>query len=81
VFAYVVIIHTHVVTLCPSLDAPNNGAIDCSVREDGVPSIGDECTFTCNDGYELKGSKIRNCRLRRREGKWSGSEAKCDKGK
>ncbi|XP_065905188.1 P-selectin-like [Dysidea avara] len=67
------------VTQCPSLDAPNNGAIDCSVGEDGVPSIGDKCTFTCDDGYELQGKKTRNCRLRRRNGKWSGSDVKCNK--
>jgi len=62
---------------CPPLTAPDNGNIDCSVGGDGEANSGDSCTFTCDDGYELKGNTSRKCG---NDGSWSGSDAICRKG-
>ena len=59
---------------CPSHTEPNNGAIACSLGDDGVPSYEDTCSFTCNTGYELTGSETRICQS---DGSWSGSETLC----
>jgi len=63
---------------CPSLTDPNNGAITCSLGDDGVPSYEDTCSFTCNDGFELTGNDIWNCQS---DGSWTGSEIICIRGK
>ena len=55
--------------LCPSIGAPDNGAIDCSGS-----CMGDTCTVTCDPGYELSGSATRTCQD---DGSWSGTEAVC----
>jgi len=44
------------IVVCPSLTDPNNGMINCSLEDEGVPSYEDTCSFTCNTGYELTGS-------------------------
>ena len=62
---------------CPSLTEPNNGALNCSLGDDGVPSYEDTCSFTCNTGYELTGSSTRTCQS---DGSWSSSDIFC-KGK
>ena len=62
---------------CPSLTDPDNGAINCSLGDDRVPSYEDICSFTCNIGYELTGSDTRTCQSDR---SWSGSEAVCGRG-
>ena len=62
---------------CSSLTNPNNGVINCSIRDDGVPSYEDTCSFTCNTGYELTGSETRTCQSDRN---WSGSNVTCRKG-
>ena len=62
---------------CSILTDPNNGTIICSLGDDGVPSYGDTCTFTCNTGYELTGSNTRTCQS---DGSWSGSDVVCTKG-
>ena len=59
---------------CPSLTAPNNGMISCSLGVDGVPSTGDTCTYTCNNGYELTGSPTRTCQT---DESWSSSAPTC----
>jgi len=64
--------------LCPELTDPINGVINCSLRDDGVPSYEDTCSFTCNTGYELTGSDTRTCQS---EGSWSGSDVVCRRGK
>ena len=48
---------------CPQLTAPDNGDIDCSLGDDGQPSLGDTCTFTCDGGHELSGSVSRSCQI------------------
>jgi len=63
---------------CPSLNDPNNGAITCSLGDDGVPSYEDTCSFTCNTGYVLTGSDTRICQS---NGSWSGSYAICLRGR
>ena len=62
---------------CPPLTNPNDGAINCSLGDDGVPSYEDTCGFTCNTGYELTGSDTRTCQSDRN---WSGTVAKCTRG-
>jgi len=63
---------------CPKLTDPNNGVINCSLGDDGVPSYEDICSFTCNTGYELTGSNTRTCQS---NGSWSGSSDVCRRGK
>jgi len=38
---------------------------------------GDNCSFTCNIGYELTGSDTRTCQS---NGSWSGSDDACRRG-
>ena len=51
--------------------------INCSLGDDGVPSNEDTCSFSCNTGYELTGSKTRTCQ---NDKSWSGSTALCRRG-
>ena len=62
---------------CSSLTDPDNGVINCSMGDDGVPSYEDTCSFTCNTGYELTGSDTRTCQS---DGSWSGSDEVCRRG-
>ena len=66
----------HAVT-CRILYNPLYGVITCSLGDDGVPSYGDTCIFTCNTGYVLSASYTRTCQI---DGSWSGSEAACREG-
>ena len=54
-----------------------NGKVDCSLGDVGIPSYGDTCSFTCNDGYELTGNDTRTCQS---NGTWSGSDSVCRRG-
>ena len=65
---------TIVIVSCSSLIVPNNGMINCSLGDDGVPSYEDTCSFTCNTGYELTGSSERTCQS---DESWSGSPVSC----
>jgi len=51
--------------------------VTCSLGDDGVPSYEDTCSFTCNTGYELTGSKTRTCQS---DGNWSGNSHICRRG-
>ena len=65
----------HIISVpCLVLTNPNNGAITCSLGDDGVPSYEDTCSFTCNTGYELTGSDTRTCQS---DESWSGSDDVC----
>ena len=56
---------------CLSLMTPRNGNYTC-----GGPQVtGTTCTFECNHGYKLVGSKEREC-LRSNE--WSGNTTSCE---
>ena len=63
--------------MCSSLTNPDNGTINCSLGDDGVPSYEDTCNFTCNTGYELTGNDTRTCQS---DGSWSGSNITCNRG-
>ena len=63
-----------VLLACPSLNDPSNGMISCSLGGDGVPSTADTCTYTCNTGYVLTGSRNWICL---NNGSWFGSNAIC----
>ena len=67
----------HLLVPCPALTAPNDGGINCILGSDGVPSYEDTCSFTCNIGYELTGSIIRNCQSGRN---WSSTTTMCLRG-
>ena len=67
-------------TVCPTLTAPDNGIIDCSLGDDGIPTNRDTCTVTCNDGFELRRGATRTCRIQRSRGLWSGRPAICVEG-
>ena len=70
--------HTYfTIVNCSSLTDPNNGNINCSLRDNGAPSYEDTCSFTCNTGYELTGSDTRICQS---DGSWSGSDDVCRRG-
>ena len=64
------------IVLCPNLTQPNNGIINCSLGDDGVPSYEDTCSFTCNNGYELIGNYSRFCES---DGTWTGIETVCNR--
>ncbi|XP_065909622.1 uncharacterized protein [Dysidea avara] len=61
------------VTCHPFTDM-NDGAVNCSLGEDGVHSYEDNCSTSCNTGYELTGSNIRICQS---DGTWSGIKPMC----
>ena len=70
--------YSYVLTVfCPPLTNPNNGIINCSLGDDGVPSYEDTCSFTCNTGYELTGSDTRTCQS---DGSWSDTYVICSRG-
>ena len=46
--------------------------ISCTGNE-----VGDTCTVSCDDGYELSGSETRTCQG---DGTWSGTDATCSAG-
>ena len=71
-------IKTDVLVPCLPLTNLNNGLINCSLGDDGVPSYKDTCSFTCNTGYELTGNDTRTCQS---NGSWSGSDDVCRRGK
>jgi len=80
---YLISTKEHVLSLvvtCPILDAPDNGMIVCSLGDDGLPTNGDTCTYSCNPGFELNGRKRRTCSVQRRRGPWSGQEPTCTPG-
>ena len=62
---------------CSLLTNPNDGMINCSFGDDGVPSYEDICSFTCNNGYELTNSDTRACQS---NGSCSGSDDVCRRG-
>ena len=62
--------------VCPLLNNPADGIINCSLGDDKVPTYEDTCGFTCNTGYELVGNDTRTCES---DGNWSGTEINCTK--
>ena len=66
--------------MCRPLTAPDNGMIDCSLGSDGVPTVGDRCIFSCDEGFERKGSRRRVCQLQNGRAVWSGRRTTCVEG-
>ena len=58
---------------CTSLSSPTNGNISCDSTD--VSRYEDQCSFSCDPGYELIGSSSRQCLS---NGSWSGSDVTCD---
>ncbi|XP_033104655.1 sushi, von Willebrand factor type A, EGF and pentraxin domain-containing protein 1-like [Anneissia japonica] len=56
---------------CQSLSSPAFGSKDCSSVDNVFDS---ECTFKCNEGYNIQGSAIRKCAA---NGQWTGDAVKC----
>ena len=69
--------HIYCIVNCSLLPNPNNGVINCSLGDDGVPSYEDTCRVTCNTGYELTGSDTRTCQS---DGRWNGTDDVCRRG-
>ena len=65
------------ITECEPLTDPTNGNINCELGDNGVPTDGDTCSYTCNDGYELTGNEMRTCQS---NGSWSGNHDVCSRG-
>ena len=74
------IFYTHIVNTCPTLTAPVNGSIDCSLGDDGLPTNRDTCTFTCDDGYGRDGPSERTCEFQSGQIRWSGRNVSCNAG-
>lgn len=55
---------------CPSLEAPENGHINCLNYE-----YNSQCSFTCNQDYSLVGQKLLTCD---RHGNWTGEKPTCE---
>ena len=64
----------HLQVACPDLTNPTNGMVTCSLGDDGDPTEGDTCSYTCNTGYVLNGYAMRTCGS---DGMWNGSESTC----
>jgi len=60
--------------------APDNGMINCSLGDDGNPTNGDTCSFTCDVGFGLIGPQERRCEFQSGQIRWSGRNVSCDEG-
>nr|XP_031840166.1 sushi, von Willebrand factor type A, EGF and pentraxin domain-containing protein 1-like isoform X1 [Nomia melanderi] len=67
---------------CPALRAPSHGRVRCQNEDDRqlitedytAYPIDTRCQFRCDSGYQLRGSKIRNCLPL---SQWDGLKATC----
>ena len=66
------LIHIITVVQCPTLTAPDDGMVFCTGDD-----VGDTCTITCDDGFELSGSETRTCQS---DGTWSETDTTCSAG-
>ena len=62
------------VAICPTLTAPTNGNVMCSLGGDGIATDEDTCSYTCNAGFVSSGDGMRTCGS---DGTWSGSITSC----
>ena len=65
--------------LCQPLEDIDDGRVECSLGDDGVPTEGDTCIYVCDEGFVVIGDTVtRECQS---DGTWSGSEPTCERGK
>lgn len=57
--------------ICPLLEAPENGQINCS---SSAPAYNSECSFSCDPEYVLHGHVLLICD---RHGNWTGEKPNC----
>ncbi|KAG7230829.1 hypothetical protein INR49_019643, partial [Caranx melampygus] len=57
--------------LCPLLEAPENGHMNCS---DNQPEFSSQCSFTCSQDYTLDGHQLLTCD---HHGNWTGERPTC----
>ena len=62
---------------CNELKSPPNGEMTCALTMD-APVNGDSCQFSCHQGFNLTGSKTRECIIVDNEMKWDGSPTECE---
>ena len=80
---YVHVYHTctlyHIIVCldCLPLSNPANGKMQCSLGDDEVESYEESCVFTCDNGYQLIGSRTRTCQG---NGRWNGTDSICNRG-
>ena len=72
-YVYYIIRYCYSIVQCTSLSSPINGNMLCDSTD--VPRYEDQCSFSCDPGYELTGSSSRQCLS---NGSWSGSDVTCD---
>ena len=70
---YVTVFILYSVVKCTSLSSPTNGNISCNSTD--VSHYEDQCSFSCDPGYELTGSSSRQCLSNR---SWSGEPVTCN---
>ena len=56
---------------CGGLPSPANGQVATSIT-----TLGSTATYSCNNGYTLSGSAMRNCLT---DATWSGTEPTCSR--
>jgi len=65
--------------MCPVLDDPDNGVVECSLEDGDVPTEGSTCIYVCDGGFDPSDDEIvRECQS---DGNWSGSDITCDRGR
>lgn len=63
--------------LCQPIEDIDDGRVECSLGDDGVPTEGDTCIY---EGFVVTGDTV-TCRKRQSDGSWNGSEPTCERGK
>ena len=60
------------------LNNPANGMVNCTLEDDGMPTVGDVCDYMCDNGFvQIGGDTRRSCG---NDGMWTGSAAVCGTG-
>jgi len=70
----IVIICLFSLATCPVIMSPVNGSSECSLE---TSNVGETCTISCDDGYDVTGDATRTCE---NSGNWSGNVAACTRG-
>ena len=76
ILLFLIVVLSIIVT-CSPLNQPANGMIDCLLRGDNIANLGESCTFSCDNGFMLRGSVTRTCQ---NDSSWSGIETTCLRG-